>query len=90
MGRKVEIDTDALSKGLCDLHNQDEDKRTILAFGMLDNALCEMMRKHLKAKVKEQFSSVVNQMWDEEIDTFCADCSNEIEKGVYGYAKMVV
>ena len=90
LGKKVTIDTEKLSEGLCDLHNQDEGKRTMLAFGMLDHGLCEMFDKILMEKVRSQYSSDAVELFGGRIDKFVTECSNEIQKGVYQYAKMVV
>lgn len=90
IGRTVSIDTDKLSKGLCDLHNEDEEMKAALAFGMLDAKLCDIFETNLTESIKKQFSSVTNQLFKDEIKTFTNECIREIEKGVYSYAKMIV
>ncbi len=90
MNRTVSLDTDQLSKGLCDLHNEDPDKRAVLAFGMLDFKLCEVFDKAVKERIIEEFGTLAYTYFKDEIDAFIKDCQNEINKGVYKYAKMVV
>lgn len=90
LGKKVSVDTDKLSRGLCELHNEDEDKKAVLAFGMLDFELCEMMDKGIKERVIKEFDSITNELFKGRIDDFIKDCQNEVAKGVYKYAKMVV
>lgn len=90
LGKKVSVDTDKLSKGLCELHNEDEDKKAVLAFGMLDYELCEMMDKGIKERVIKEFDSITNDLFKSRIDNFIKYCQNEVAKGVYKYAKMVV
>ena len=89
-GKTVTVDMDALSKGLCEMHNEDEEKRTILAFGMLDAKLIEIFERNFSKKIKAQFSEGANVLYQEEIESFIKRCSNEIEKGIYKYAKIVV
>ncbi len=90
LGEKVSVDTDKLSRGLCELHNEDEDKKAVLAFGMLDFELCEMMDKGIKERVIKEFDSITNELFKGRIDDFIKDCQNEVGKGVYKYAKMIV
>lgn len=90
LSRKVSVDTDKLSKGLCELHNEDEDKKAVLAFGMLDFELCEMMDKGIKERVMKEFDSITNDLFKSRIDDFIKECQNEVAKGVYKYAKMIV
>lgn len=90
LGRSVSIDTDQLSKGLCELHNEDENKKAVLAFGMLDFQLCEMFNKMVEEAIIKEFSTVAYTYFKKEIDTFIKDCQNEINKGVYKYAKLIV
>lgn len=90
LSRKVSVDTEKLSKGLCELHNEDEDKKAVLAFGMLDFELCEMMDKGISERVKKEFDTITNDLFKSRIDDFIKDCQNEVAKGVYKYAKMVV
>ena len=90
LSRKVLVDTEKLSKGLCELHNDDEDKKAALAFGMLDFELCEMMDKGINERVKREFDSITNDIFKSRIDDFIKDCQNEVARGVYKYAKMVV
>lgn len=89
-GKTIKIDTEKLSKGLCDLHNQNKDMKTMLAFGMLDAKLCEMFKKNLSQSIKGQYSDLSNELFEQRINTFINECVNEIERGVYSYAKMVV
>jgi len=90
LGKTVSVDTERLSKGLCELHNEDEDKKAVLAFGMLDFELCEMMDKGISKKVKNEFDSITNDLFKSRIDDFIKDCQNEVARGVYKFAKMVV
>ena len=88
--RFIEVNTDALAKGLCEMHEMDSEKKAVLAFGMLDHGLCEMMRKELSAHVKAQYSTEANELFSARISDFITQCTSDIEKGVYKYAKMVV
>ena len=88
--RFVEVNTDALAKGLCEMHEMDDDKKAVLAFGMLDHGLCELMRKQLATHVRAQYSTEANELFSARISDFITQCTNDIEKGVYKYAKMVV
>lgn len=90
LGKTVSVDTDKLSKGLCELHNDDDYKKAVLAFGMLDFELCEMMDKGISKKVKNEFDSITNDLFKSRIDDFIKDCQNEVAKEVYKYVKMVV
>lgn len=90
LGKTVSVDTDKLSRGLCELHNDDEDKKAVLAFGMLDFDLCEMMDKGIKERIIKEFDTVTNELFKGRIDDFIKDCQNEVSKGVYKYAKMIV
>ena len=90
LSRKVSVDTEKLSKGLCELHNEDEDKKAVLAFGMLDFGLCEMMDKGIKERIIKEFDTITNELFKGRIDDFIKDCQNEVARGVYKYAKMVV
>lgn len=90
LGKTVTVDTDKLSQGLCELHNEDEDKKAVLAFGMLDFGLCEMMDKGIKERIIKEFDPVTNELFKGRIDDFIKDCQNEVARGVYKYAKMVV
>ena len=89
LGKTVKIDIDQLSKGLCDLHNEDEDKKAVLFFGMLDAKLCEIMEKGVKKAIIKQFSPETYDLFKSRIDQFAKDCNNEITKGVYRYAKII-
>lgn len=90
LGRTVSINIEALSKGLCELHNSDPDMKAVLAFGMLDHGLCEMMETEIAKKVKAQYSPEANELFADRINGFIKECNNEIAKGVYKYAAMVV
>lgn len=74
LGKTVSVDTEKLIKGLWVLHNEDEEKRAILAFGMLDFELCEMMDKGISKKVKNEFDSITNDLFKSRIDDFIKDC----------------
>jgi len=89
LGRSVKVDVDKLSKGLCELHEEDEDKKAVLAFGMLDAQLCEIMEKQLKESIIKEFSPEAYDLFKLRIDQFASDCNNEVAKGVYRYAKMI-
>jgi hypothetical protein len=89
-GRTVTINIEALSKGLHDLHAEDEDKKAVLAFGMLDHGLCELMETNLAQSIKKEFSPEANELFKERIETFISDVNSEIAKGVYQHAKMIV
>lgn len=89
-GRTVTIDTKKLSKGLCDLHNECENKKTMLAFGMLDAKLIELFEQSFAKSVKAEFSDFTNDLFKDKIKNFIKDTSNEITKGIYQYATMVV
>lgn len=89
-GRSVKIDIEKLSQGLCEMHNEDENIKARLAFGMLDLKLCELMNDMLKERVLKQFSTEAYDLHKLEIDTFIKEASAEISKGVYKYAKMIV
>ena len=89
-GKTVSIDIKKLSKGLCGLHNQDEDMKLILSFGMLDAKLCDMFEKQLNQAIKAEFSELNNILFEARINDFIKDCNNEIAKGVYSFATMVV
>lgn len=90
LGRSVSIDTDQLSKGLCELHNEDENKKAVLAFGMLDFQLCEIMNNGIKERIIKEFTPDTYSLFKKQIDDFIKDCQNEVNKGVYKYAKMIV
>lgn len=90
LGRKVSVDTEKLSKGLCDLHNEDEGKKAGLAIGMLDFELCELMNKGIKNRIIKEFDTETNELFKGTINDFIKDCQNEVSKGVYRYAEMVV
>lgn len=89
-GKTVTVDMDALSKGLCGLHEQNENTKTILAFGMLDARIIKSFEDNFSEGIKSQFSEGANVLYQEEIESFIKRCSNEITKGIYKYAKMVV
>jgi len=91
--RSVSIDTDKLSKGLCEMHNENPDMKLMLSFGMLDAKLCEIFDQQLAEQVKAKFSEHANDLFKDRIDrikAFIDDCNNEIGKGVYRYAELVV
>ena len=88
--RRVQIDIDKLSKGLCAMHEEDEGMKTRLAFGMLDFNLCQTFEQELTASIKAQFSSLTNELCKEEIEAFIKLVNKEATKGVYRYAKMIV
>ena len=90
LGRTVSIDITKLSKGLCAMHEEDEEMKTILAFGMLDAKLCELFEKQLSEAIKKQFSDIANELFKERITVFIKDCNHEVTKGVYSFATMVV
>ena len=89
-GRTVTIDIDKLSRGLCDMHNDNEDMKTVLAFGMLDAGLIDMFDKNLKERILSEFSEEAKELFSDRINTFINDVCNEVAKGVYKYANMVV
>ena len=86
----VELDVEGLGKGLCKMHESDPDMKAVLAFGMLDAGLCELMRKHLRAKVLSKFSDVVKELFPDKIEAYIKECAGAIEKDVYRHAKMIV
>jgi hypothetical protein len=90
LGKTVTIDTEKLSKGLHDLHAEDDNKATILAYGMLDAQLCELMEKGLKEAIIGQFEPITYDLFKLRIDEFIRDTTNEVINGVYKYAKMIV
>lgn len=89
-GRSVTVDIDNMSKGLCDMHNEDQDMKAVLAFGMLDAGLCDMFKRHLTEKIKKEFSPEANEIFKERIKDFIQYVNNEVTKGVYKYAKLIV
>jgi hypothetical protein len=88
--RRVSIDTDKLSKGLCDLHASNDEMKAVLAFGMLDAKLCEMFEEQLSSSIRKQFSEIANDLFKTRIESFIKECVNDIEKGVYRYADFMV
>lgn len=90
LGRSIKVDTDQLSRGLCELHNEDEDKKAVLSFGMLDFELCEIMETGIKQRIKNEFQAADYEIFKNIIDPFIKDCQNEVTKGVYKYAKLIV
>jgi hypothetical protein len=89
-GRMATVDIEKLSKGLYDLHCEDEDRKAVLCFGMLDAKLCEIMETQLKDKIFEQFSLGTQALFKIKIENFCNKCFNEICKGVYNCAKNIM
>ncbi len=89
-GRRVTINIDLLSRGLCDMHNQYEEKKLVLAFGMLDAQLIEIFERNMTKMVKDEFTPEANELFKDRIEAFINDVNNEIAKGVYKYATMVV
>ena len=90
LDRTVSVDIEKLSKGLYEMHKEDENKEAVLSFGMLDFKLCELMELNLNKAIKKQFDEHTNDLFKTRIKQFSKDCSNEITKGVYKYAKMIV
>lgn len=90
LGRTVEVDVAEMGKGLCKMHESDPDMKAVLAFGMLDAGLCELMRGMLRERVLGQFSEHVKDLFPDKIEAFVKECAGEIEKGVYKYAKLMV
>jgi len=86
----VQLDVEGLGKGLCKMHESDPDMKVVLAFGMLDAGLCELMRKHLKAKVLSKLSKEAKDLFPDLIEVYIKECAGAVEKSVYKYAKMVV
>jgi hypothetical protein len=88
--RRATIDTEALAKGLSEMHEENPDLKAIWAFGMLDHDLCEMFEKSLFESINNSFSSVIQMAFDNEIKKFSKDCFAEISKRAYSYAKNMV
>jgi hypothetical protein len=89
LSKSVKVETDKLSKGLCAMHEEDEEKRAVLAFGMLDAKLCEIFSENLSKSIKAQFSEVTNMIYEDEIKAFVKEVNNEVTKGVYRYIKII-
>lgn len=89
LGKTVSIDTDKLSRCLSELHNEHEDKKTVLAFGMLDFKLCELMEKEIKKSIIKQFDDFTYELFKSRIDDFIKEVQKEVFSGVYKYSKMI-
>jgi hypothetical protein len=90
LDKTISIDTEKLSKGLCELHNENKETKSVLAFGMLDSDLCEIFSSNLKSKLIKQFEPFVYDLFKNRINDFINECENEILNGVYKYATLVV
>lgn len=89
LSRCVKVDTEKLSKGLCKMHEEDEDKRAVLAFGMLDAKLCEIFAENLSKSIKAEFSDVANMIYKDEIKAFIKEVNNAVTKGIYKHIKII-
>ena len=90
LSKRVTIDTDKLSKGLCEMHEEDEEKRAVLAFGMLDHKLCEIFKTSLSKSIKKQFDKETNVIFENQINRFIEEVNNEVTKGIYRYIKIIL
>ena len=88
-GRKVTANTEALAKGLYEMHKE-KDALAPLAFGMLDAQLMEMFERHLKQKVHEQFSRDILVSHKEVIGDWLRECTREVTVGIYKQSTMLV
>src|SRR5690606_2636349 len=89
-GRIVRLDTEKLSIGLLEMHEEDKNKKAILAFGMLDAKIMQAFEYNLKQSVYSQFSKEAQELFKSKIDSYLKDCIKEISIGIYQRAKMVV
>tara|TARA_R110000782_G_scaffold102547_1_gene189724 strand:- start:371 stop:661 length:291 start_codon:yes stop_codon:yes gene_type:complete len=89
LSTKVTINVEQLSKGLFELHEEDENKKAVLFFGMLDAKLCEMMEKGIKEKIIKQFEKETYFLFQLRIDAFIKEVQNEVTRGVYKYATII-
>lgn len=89
LGKKLSINTEQLSEGLFKLHEEDEDKKAVLFFGMLDAKLCELMEKGIKEKIIKQFEKETYFLFQPRIDAFIKEVQNEVTRGVYRYASII-
>lgn len=86
----VTINTEALAEGVHQMHAQEEDKKTMLAFGMLDAKIMEAVETELKAKVIKTIGEGNAEFFNDRVKQFLADVNKAIAVGVYKRAKMVV
>lgn len=89
-GKTVTVNTEKLSKGLCEMHEADPDMRMRLSIGLIDHQLCEMCSKNLAESIKKEFSATTKAIYEEELDSFIKDCNNEIQKGIYSHATCMI
>jgi hypothetical protein len=89
-GKSVTIDTEAIAGGLLNFHNEDEGKKTMLAFGMLDALLMESSEEAIKKRVFSEFSQITRDLFEPRINKFLSSVNHEIVVKIYSGAKMVV
>ena len=86
----VSLDTEKIAEGVHALHEQDESKKTILAFGMLDAKIMETVEKEIKDRVLKEIGESNAELFKLRVEAFLNKVNKDIAVGVYKRAKMVV
>jgi len=86
----VKVPVEKLSKGLFNLHSQDDKKLAVLSFGMLDAMIIESFETEFPEQIRSKFTKENQELFKTRIDDFIKVTKKEIVHGIYKYAKMRV
>jgi hypothetical protein len=90
LNKSIKIDTEKIGLGLLEMHKEDEHKKAVLAFGMLDAKLMDLAENNLKEGISKQFDKEDAELFKIRIDDFVRDCIKDISNVIYSNATMVV
>lgn len=88
--QKINIDTQKISIGIIELHNESREKKLMLSIGMLDLKIIEATNEIIEKSIKSKFDDVINCLFEPRINDFIRDCQSEVIRGIYSNAKMFV
>ena len=88
--RNINIDVNKIAEGVKNMHHEDEDKKIVLAFGMLDAVIMDLTEKNLKQKFFSFFNELELIICEEDINKFISECMHEISLYVYKNSNLIV
>lgn len=87
--KTVTVQIDEIAKGVADIIAENEEWRTLVAFGMLPNGLIENLDKQVKDRIIKDFAWLY-EVEKDKIDRFAKEATSAISRRIYSHSKMLV
>lgn len=89
-GYPIRINTKAIAEGLLKIHNQNENMKTMLSFGMLDANIMDEAEKAIREGITNGIDPLDIELFRDKINIFINETMKEISVIIYQNAKMIV